>query len=202
MTTRFTRLAGFFGILTPIATLALVFISIGMSPWFDWHSDALSDMGVSSTANLFNAALLIGGTSYLVFAIGFLRRQGTASHLAKIAAFFLLAGAAGLMLIGLFPEDTGRIHYVVAVAYFIATPLAYMLLGTDMLKRGEQVPGTLSIAAGLAALLMIMVVPHQGWAVPEILAAVVIGAWTLSFGVKMLIESEKRHEQTQHTIQR
>ena len=194
MTTRFTRVAGLFGILTPIFTLTLIFVSVAVSPWFDWHNNALSDMGVSSTATLFNATLLIGGALYLVFVIGLLRWRGTSSLLMKIAAFFLLAGAVGLILVGIFTEDAGRIHYVVAVTYFIATPLAYVLLGVDILRRGEQVPGTLSIAAGLAALLLIIFVPHKRWAVPEILAAVVIGAWTFSFGVRLLLETRNSRQ--------
>jgi hypothetical membrane protein len=80
---------------------------------------------------------------------------------------------------------------VVAVTYFLATPLAYVLFGAGMLKRGERVPGVLSIAAGRAALFMIFLVPHKRYVVPEILAAVVISAWTLSFGVKMLFESRQ-----------
>jgi hypothetical membrane protein len=190
MTTRFTRLVGLCGMLAPIVTLTLIFVSIALSPWFDWHNNALSDIGVSSTASFFNATLLLGGAFYLVFAIGFLRWHRVSSLLSKIAAFFMLAGGAGLMLIGLFPEDAGDIHYVVAVTYFLATPLAYVLLGIDLLRRGTPIPGALSIAAGLAALCLIFFVPHKHYAVPEILAAVIIGAWTLSFGVKMLIEPE------------
>jgi len=188
MSTRFTRLAGLLGVLSPIFTLTLIFVSVALSPWFDWHNNALSDMGVSRTPNPFNAALLIGGVMYFVFVLGFLRWQGTRSALNRIAAFFMLAGGVGLLSVGIFAEDAGRIHYVVAAAYFLATPLAYGLFGAALLMRGERVPGTLSIAAGLAALLMIVCVPHKRYAVPEILAAVIIGAWTLSFGVKMLFE--------------
>jgi hypothetical membrane protein len=188
-----TRLAGLFGVLTTIFTLTLIFVSIALSPWFDWHTDALSDMGVSSTALLVNSTLLIGGALYLVFALGFIRWHDVTSTVAKIAALFMLLGGVGLLLIGVFPEDAGRIHYIVAVTYFMATPLAYLLFGIDLLRRGEPAPGVLSIAAGLGALSMIFFVPHQGWAVPEILAATVMGAWTLSFGVKMLSEPEKSH---------
>lgn len=194
MSTRFTRLAGLLGVLTPIFTLTLIFVSVALSPWFDWHNNALSDMGVSRTPNPFNAALLIGGVMYFAFAIGFLRWQGTKSKLNKIGAFFMLAGGVGLLSVGIFTEDAGRIHYVVSVTYFLATPLAFVLFGVDLLKRRAGVPGVLSIAAGLAALLMIVFVPHRRYAVPEILAAVVIGAWTLSFGVKMLFEARQATE--------
>jgi len=50
-----TRLAGLLGVLTPIFTLTLIFVSIALLPWFDWHNNALSDMGVSRTPNPFNA---------------------------------------------------------------------------------------------------------------------------------------------------
>jgi hypothetical membrane protein len=197
-----TRFAGLFGLLTPIITLTLIFISISLSSWFDWHNNALSDLGVSTTPNPFNAALVIGGVLYLVFVIGFLRWQGCASRLAKLGAFFLLAGGLGLGLIGIFAEDTGRIHYIVAATYFLATPLAYGLFGTDLLKRGERVSGVLTLAAGAAAFSLIAFVPHKRIAVPEILAAIIIATWTFSIGVKMLIEPENKHEQTQPTIQR
>lgn len=202
MNIRFTRLAGLCGVLTPIITLSLIFISIGLSPWFDWHNNALSDMGVSATPNLFNASLLIGGLLYLVFAIGFLRWRGSTSRLAQIGACFMLAGAIGLLLIGLITEDRGRLHYVVAATYFLATPLAYACLGTDLLRHHQKLEGLLTLAAALAAFVMIALVPHKRLAVPEILASAVLGAWTLSLGMKMLIEPERNYEQTQPTVQR
>ena len=183
-----TRLAGLSGLITPVLTLTLIFISIALSPWFSWHDNALSDMGVSATSNLFNGALLIGGLLYFVFAIGFLRWQGLRSRLAKIAAVALIAGAIGLLLIGIFTENAGRIHYYVSALYFVATPLAYVLFGIDWLRHGEKLIGLLTIAAGITAFLMIAAVPHKRIAVPEILAALTMGMWTFALGMKILIE--------------
>jgi hypothetical membrane protein len=193
MSLRFIRLAALFGVLTPIVTLTLIFIAVAVSPWFDWHADALSDMGVGPTPQLFNATLIISGLMYLVFVIGFLRWHGVNSVLARIAAVFMLVGGIGLVLIGIFTEDAGRIHYVVAATYFLATPAAYLLLGIDWQRRGKKLPGLLSLVAGIAAFLMIALVPHKGFAVPEILASVVLGAWTLSMGMKLLIEPESHY---------
>jgi hypothetical membrane protein len=187
---RFTRLAGLAGILAPVITLTLIFVSIAMSPWFSWHDNALSDMGVSTTPNPFNAALLIGGLLYLVFVIGFVQRHRAQSLLARIAGLLLAVGGIGLTLVAVLTEEAGRIHYAVAATYFLVTPLAYELFGIDWLKRGQKVPGILTIAAGLAAFVMIAFVPHKRIAVPEILAAMIIAAWTFSFGVQMLIEPE------------
>ena len=183
-----TRLAGLCGLITPVFTLTLIFMSIALSPWFSWHDNALSDMGVSATSNLFNGALLIGGLLYFVFAIGFLCWQGLRSRLAKVAAVALIAGAIGLLLIGIFTENAGRIHYYVSALYFVATPLAYVLFGIDWLRHGNKLLGLLTIAAGITALLMITAVPHKRIAVPEILAALTMGMWTFALGLKLLIE--------------
>jgi hypothetical membrane protein len=192
MTTRLTRLAGLCGLITPVFTLTLIFISIAMSPWFSWHDNALSDMGVSATPNPFNAALLIGSLLYFVFTIGFLRWQGLRSPLAKAAAVALMAGAIGLLLIGVFTENAGRIHYFVAATYFLATPLAYVLFGIDWLRHHEKLMGLLTIAAGMTAFLMIAAVPHKRIAVPEILAAVTMGMWTFALGVKLWVEPNSK----------
>jgi hypothetical membrane protein len=183
-----TKLAGLAGVFAPVLTLSLIFLSIALSPWFSWHDNALSDMGVNEVAPLFNGALLIGGLLYFVFAIGFVRWQGLDSRLAKLAAVAMISGAIGLFLVGIFTEDAGRIHYYVAATYFLATPLAYGLLGVDWVRRGSRLMGWLTIATGLTAFLMIACVPHKRVAVPEILAALTISMWTFALGMKMLIE--------------
>jgi len=109
LTTRFTRLAGLCGVVSPIFTLTLIFVAIALSPWFNWHDNALSDLDVSRIPNPFNAALLIGGLMYLVFVVGFLRWLGLTSPLSKVAAFFMLAGDIGLVLVSIFTEDSRRI---------------------------------------------------------------------------------------------
>jgi hypothetical membrane protein len=195
MTTRLTRLAGLCGIVSPIVTLTLIFVAIAQSPWFSWHDNALSDMGISQTPNSFNAALLIGGVMYLMFVAGFFRWLGLTSPLSQLAAWLMLAGGIGLTLISIITEAAGSIHDVVAAAYFFVTPLAYALFGIDLFRRGVRLRGALTIAAGVAALLFITVVPHRRIAVPEILAAVIIAAWTFSTGMMMSIEPEKEHEQ-------
>ena len=183
-----TKLAGIAGLITPILTLTLIFISIALSPWFSWHDNALSDMGVNEVAPLFNGALLIGGVLYFVFVVGFLRWRGLRSRLAQLAAVAMIAGAIGLCLVGIFTENAGRIHYYVAATYFLATPLAYGLLGSAWVRQGKKLLGWLTIAAGITAFLMIAAVPHKRIAVPEILAALTMAMWTFAMALKMLIE--------------
>ncbi|MBI5567325.1 MAG: DUF998 domain-containing protein, partial [Chloroflexi bacterium] len=101
-------------------------------------------------------------------------------------------GAIALPAIGIVTEDYGRTHYYVAATYFLATPLGYILLGGAMIRRSDRVAGSLSMAAGLAAILAIALVPHKRIAVPEILAATIMGAWTFAMSVKLLIGSPDR----------
>jgi hypothetical membrane protein len=182
------RFAGICGILTPIITLTLIFIAIKLSPWFSWHDSALSDMGVSATPNPFNAALFIGGALQLVFVFGGLRSAIGPGWLPRLGFVAVLIGAIALPIIGVITEDNGRTHYYVAATYFLATPLGYILLGSATVKRGQPVEGVLSIAAGVAAIVAIVLVPHKRIAVPEILAATLMGAWTFAMGVKFLFE--------------
>lgn len=180
------RLAGLCGLLTPVLTLTLIFVSIAMSPWFSWHDNALSDLGVSATPNFFNAALFIGGGLHLIFVIFGLRSISGPGRLAQLGYAAVLAGALALPLIGFVTEAYGRVHYYVAAAYFLATPLGYILMGSAWLRR-DRLAGVLSIAAGLAAVAAIALVPHRRIAVPEILAATLMGAWTFAQGVRLLV---------------
>ena len=187
----FTRLAGALGILTPIVMFGFILVAIGLSPWFSWQKNDLSDLGLNAMPNPFNATLAIGGAFYLVFVIGLLRWLGPSSFQSKLGGALMGLGAVALLLSGILTEYAGRIHHVMAVVYFVATPLAYLCIGAHLLRQGEVVAGVLSLAAGLAIFCMIFAVPHDGWAVPEILAALIIGAWTLSFGVKLLFAVTK-----------
>jgi hypothetical membrane protein len=193
MKNQFLRIAGWFGIATPILSLTLVFVSVAMSPWFSWHANALSDMGVSATPNPFNFGLIAGGLLYIVFAIGLWKWISVDSSVATIGKVALMLGSIALPLIGVINEDFDRLHYIVAATYFLATPLGYLLIGAVMLKRGEQVPGLLTIAAGIAAILAITLVPHQKIAVPEILASVIMGSWTFAMGVKLPLDPVRSH---------
>jgi hypothetical membrane protein len=189
MADKLLRAAGWCGVASPMVSSTLIFVSIAMSPWFSWQNNGLSALGVSGTPNFFNAGIIGGGSLYLVFTLGFARWQPARSRLETVARAALIGGAIGLILVGIFNDDSGRIHDVVAATYYVATPVAYLLSGGDWLRRGERVPGILTIAAGLAALLAIAVVPHRQRAVPEILAATIIGSWTFAMSVKMLVES-------------
>jgi hypothetical membrane protein len=180
------RLAGICGVAAPLVSSGLIFIAMAMSPWFSWQDYGLSALGVGPTPTPFNAGVLAGGLLYLIFAVGFARQPRSVSPAGRIARGLLIASAIGLMLVGIFNDDAGRIHDIVSVVYFTGTAAAYMLLGIDGLRQGDRESGLLTLIAGCATILVFVVVPHKKLAVPEILAATIIGTWTLSMGVNLL----------------
>ena len=88
----FIKLSGIFGIIAVILSLSGVFISASLcdlgcgsdlaqyysSRWnsdgsFSWRTNALSDLGVSDVANIFNYSLIISGILNFIFSIGLFR---------------------------------------------------------------------------------------------------------------------------------
>ena len=188
---RFQRLAGACGVAAPVTSLTLIFAAVSVSPWFSWQQNALSDMGVSATPNPFNFGLVLDGLFNLVFTIGILRQMDR-SRLARLGSLALLLGAIALPLIGIITEDQHPWHWPISASYFFFTPLAYLFIGTWSFRRGRKTDGCLTLAAGIAALLVIFLrdpLTHQdGIAVPEILAALIIGCWTFSMGIRLLLQ--------------
>jgi hypothetical membrane protein len=183
---RFLRIAAWCGLAGPVTSAAMIFHSITVSPWFNWHRDALSKIGVSANAIWFNAGVFVGGVLTAVLAVGVGRWIGR-GWLGRVGCAAVLLGAIALALVGVFPEDRGRLHFLVATTYFLVTPLGYMLLGMAMLRKGLRVHGALTVCAGVAALLALTQTPHDGYAVPEILASLIVDTWTFSMGMNLLV---------------
>jgi hypothetical membrane protein len=203
MSTRFMRVTGWCGLLAPVIMAFTTFAAIALSPWFSWQENGLSALGVSDTSVLFNAGLIGGGLLSILFAIGLTSGHTTRSRLTTSAGGALIIGSVNLALVGIFPDSAGRIHDVVSIVYFLATTLGYVLWGLAWLRASEKVHGVLSIAAGVAALLALLAVPHHrlATAIPGLLSATIMSCWTVALAVKMIVEpssfiNQERHEQT------
>jgi hypothetical membrane protein len=180
------RSAGVCGLLSPVLTLTMILAAVARSPWFNWQTNALSDLGVSENAVWFNSALIIGAALNGVLALGLGAWLGR-GRLARLALAVLLLSAAALALIGVFTEAYGAVHWYVAAAYFLLTPVALLLAGVAMWQQGLRALGALSICAGVAAFLTITMTPADGLAVPEILTATITGCWTFTMGMTLLL---------------
>jgi|CryGeyStandDraft_7_1057128.scaffolds.fasta_scaffold85511_2 hypothetical membrane protein len=174
------------GILASIVVLSSVLAAISQSPWFSWTANALSDLGVSGAASIFNSGLIVGGILMMVFAAGLLVVSGRALERAGAALLFI--GAIALSCIGVFTESAGDIHTYVAVAFFGISALSFFLIGAGLMVAGSKKFGLLTVLAGiLVGVPWAFVSTWSGLAIPETLSAVVIFIWVIAEGAKLCI---------------
>ena len=95
------------GAVAPLFAYLCIAISIGMSPWFGWDRNALSDLGHStrsSVAAIYNFGLSATGLLTILFAATAARRH------AKWTSLSLVFTGFSLQLVGMFDEVYGRLH--------------------------------------------------------------------------------------------
>lgn len=190
---RFIRFAGLIGIVAPIVGLSAVFASTLLWEGFSWSDNALSDLGVSQVADVFNYSLILVGALNFVFAMGFVKAYAK-SALFYLGGILLMLGGGSLSLVGVFTEDYGVLHSYVSLGYFVLFPIAMLLVGFAFLRMNMRTKGCFSLLAGVISLLVILsaiilkwhITLGLGFAVPEIIEAIVIAAWIVWMGTSLV----------------
>jgi hypothetical membrane protein len=195
------RLAGISGIIGSTLPLIMILASTILEKSFSWNRDALSDIGVSQLAWLFNSALVVGGLLNLMFAFGLRSYLGKAIWL-KIGVSLISVGSISLSLVGVFTENYSIIHALVALGYLLLTPLGLICIGEG--EKSQQI-GKASLLLGIAALVAILGLPiitfvvnlQIGFAAPEFLESIVLSIWTFWVSLKLIrqkISQDSHHE--------
>jgi hypothetical membrane protein len=190
------RLAGSFGIISPILTFILIGLAISQaSSWFSWTGNALSDLGVHEvSAALFNVGLIIGGILNTIFAFGviqFYRNQ----TVGKDGAFFLLLAGIFLTSIGVFPENSpNNIHYIVSVAFFSTLSMSFLIQAVALIQTpANRRLGILTLIIALTTIIpwaiWLPLKPYQGVAIPELISTLAAATWSITMGIRMLQET-------------
>jgi len=190
---KFIRFAGLVGIIAPIFGLSAVIASTFLWEDFSWSSNALSDIGVSPAADVFNYSLIIVGILNFIFSIGFVKAYPK-NALFYWGGIILISGGGSLSLVGVFTEDYGALHGYVSLGYFVLFPIAMILVGVAFRRMNMQTRGYMSILTGITALFVILSAIILGWhkllnlgfAVPEILESIVIAAWIIWMGTELI----------------
>lgn len=185
------RLAGISGIIASTLPLIMIFASTLLEKSFSWNKNALSDIGVSQTAWLFNTALIIGGLLNLLFAVG-LRTYLEKTRWLKIGVSLLIVSGISLALVGVFTENYNVIHVLVALGYLLLAPVGIICIGR--VEKSKQF-GKISLALGITALLAIFGLSiiafvanlQIGFAVPEFAESLVLSIWTFWVSLKLLL---------------
>jgi len=184
------RFAGVSGILGSLLPLIMVLAATVLSSWFRWDANALSELGVGEESALFNSAVLLGGALNFLFALG-LRQYLNGEKLVKTGVASIMVSSVCLAFIGIFTIDYHLMHGVAALGYFVLAPVGFMMIGFG---TKESAIKKLSVACGITALLAILVLPitvlvlpfKVGFAVPELIEALVISAWTVFMSAKLI----------------
>jgi len=189
---RTLRIGGISGIVGTSLALAMVFAATALSSQFSWNVNALSDLGISDVAALFNSAVIIGGLLTIPFAFG-LRAYLPRNRWATVGSGIFIAGGISLALVGILTEDYPLAHTIVSLGYFVLVPLGILLLAAVL--RGPW--RIASIVAGLAALLVIVPTALDiiqlpgGFAIPEMIEALLLAAWVVAMGVTLVLASRQ-----------
>jgi hypothetical membrane protein len=193
-TLKLIRFSGISGIISSTLPLTMILASTVLEESFSWNRNALSDIGVSHLAWLFNGALVIGGLLNLLFAVG-LRSFIDKIVLLKMGVSLIMVSSISLTLVGVFTENYSSIHVLVALGYLLLTPLGLICIGGR--EMSLQI-GKVSLVLGISALLTILGLPiitfvanlQMGFAVPEFMESLVLSIWTFWVSLK-LIKADK-----------
>lgn len=160
---------------------------------FSWKSNALSDLGVSEVANIYNSSLIVLGIVDLIFIIGFVKAYAK-SALFYLGGILLIIASVSISLVGVFTEAYATPHMILAMAIFVLEPIGLMLVGLAFRRMNMKTKGHLSILIGIISLLVTaisMLIPWYTWldlgaAVPEIVAFSAPSVWTVWMGISLI----------------
>ena len=177
---------GITGIAGPIIAISFILIDVGVSPWFLWSRNALSDLGVHQYGYLFNSGLIVEGILNVFFVIS-LKRIGITRYVQAM----MIASGLSLAMVGVFNEHFGYIHLLFALIYFILFPVSIIIASAS-----ATLPGSLrfyGIAGSATAIAVIIVgigfvfhfvtIKNVGLAVPEFIEAVILALWSIFAGL-------------------
>ncbi len=178
------------GVAAVLVTVSAILFATLVSPDFAWRTNALSDLGVTTTDAgtavtvwLFNGGLVLGALFGLAFAV--LRWRRSDGQLARLVAVSFAATMGALGGIGLFPSGTA-LHTPVAAAFYA---LVTVTLWIDAWEAGGGPGGrrgavTTWLGATNAVAWLIWAatgpVDRPGVAIPEIIGALVLAVWVLT----------------------
>ena len=177
---------GITGIAGPIIAISFILIDVGVSPWFLWSRNALSDLGVHQYGYLFNSGLIVEGILNVFFVIS-LKRIGIARYVQAM----MIASGLSLAMVGVFNEHFGYIHLLFALIYFILFPVSIIIASASATLPGFlRIYGIAGSATAIAVIIVgigfvfhFVTIKNVGLAVPEFIEAVILALWSIFAGL-------------------
>jgi len=203
-----SRFAGWCGLIGPILAFIAIGVAILLSPWFNWFTNALSDLGhpwmlggsngtpgINGAAPVFNGGLFIGGLITLVFSLWLLwHNYFERSTIGLIASIFLTIATGFLIAIGTFHEGISGIHFAVSVGFFVFVLLAGMIYGIRLiLEPHRRLFGIVAFVLSIISVLVwviyftVPILPFSGVAIPEIISSLVAFIWVFPLCIRLIL---------------
>ncbi|MCW4021720.1 MAG: DUF998 domain-containing protein [Candidatus Bathyarchaeota archaeon] len=177
------RMDALFGILGPLMVYVSILVSLVISPWFNWETNALSDLGHAVTSNaapIFNGGLFLAGFFLMLYSItAFKKHANYSSTCLLISSFFV-------QMLAVINEAYGSLHYVAAVPHFLTLSLTSIVYGYE--KKSKFAIATFLVVM-LTWLMYSLNVFNMGIAVPETMSKLVL-LWIMWSGIKILRNKE------------
>jgi len=180
-----------FGLVGPLIAIFFIVVSIVLSPWFSWWSNALSDLGRSANsevmpksevAPLFNFGLLLSGFLTILYSITSFRNH------AKYTSYLLVFVGLTLQLVATFDEVYGSLHFQVSVLFFAAlgfASISYIIEKRSVLALAALIIGSVSwILYGLK-------IYSAGIAVPETISSMATVTWVMLSALRIYFDKTR-----------
>jgi hypothetical membrane protein len=177
------RLGALFGVLGPLMVYLSIAMSLIISPWFNWQTNALSDLGHpvnSPAAPIFNGGLFLAGFFLLLYSLtAFKKHANYSSTCLLISSFFV-------QMLAVINESYGALHYVAAVPHFLTLSLTSIVYGYE--KKANFAIATFLVVM-FTWLLYSLNVFNMGIAVPETMSKLVL-LWIMWSGIQIFLNKE------------
>ena len=162
------RVYALFGVFGPLLVYLSIVVSLALSPWFNWGTNALSDLGhaiTSDVAAIFNLGLLIAGFLLMIYAMTAFQKH------AKYSSICLLISTFFVQLLAVVNEAYGSLHYVVAIPHFLLLCITSIVYFVE--KKSSFAFATILIVM-FSWLLYALNVFSIGIAIPEVVSKLVL----------------------------
>lgn len=172
--------------LIPLVAAISIGLAISKAPWFSWKNNALSDLGIDSQAAIFfNGGMVLCGVLGLFF-ISQWHSIFYTSLFNKLALISLFCIALGIIGVGLITEDYGKIHFWVAVFFFVTLILftLFSSLGQIQTETSKKI-GYLGIILVCIAIFQWKPPWPKGIAIPEAISSTAGVVWIFIIAYKV-----------------
>jgi hypothetical membrane protein len=174
----------------PLAVIVLenpLFIPV-LNSGYSMTSQAISELGVGSSAFLFNTGLIIAGILALPVFPGLLGLFG-GSNVARIGTVLGVVSVVGSIGVGIFPMDKLVYHGLFAFTFFIFSGIAIILLSVKMFQGTFFHKAIAIYGVFFAAVDLIFLIRET--ALTEWAVFFVVTTWILAVGIWVLAKRKE-----------